>query len=74
MTKQQIINELAMFAGLTQKQVDLAQERKGKQPKAFYDKCLTDTMNDKNVRSMARFCLNILCGIFRPRQFFPKCM
>lgn len=63
MTKQQIINELAMFAGLTQKQVDLAQKRKGKQSKEFYDKCLTDTMNDKNVRSMARFCLNILCGI-----------
>ena len=63
MTKQQIINELAMFAGLNQKQVDLAQSRKGKQPKAFYEKCLTDTMNDKNVKSMARFCLNILCGI-----------
>ena len=63
MTKQQIINELAMFAGLTQKQIDLAQARKGKQSKQIYDKCLTDTMNDKNVKSMARFCLNVLCGI-----------
>ena len=63
MTKQQIINELAMFAGLTQKQIDLAQARKCKQSKAFYDKCLADTMNDKNVKSMARFCLNLLCGI-----------
>ena len=63
MTKQQIINEMAMFASLTQNQIDLAQARKRKLPKAFYDKCLTDTMNDKNVKSMARFCLYLLCGI-----------
>ena len=63
MTKQQIINELAMFAGLTQEQIDLAQARKRKLPKAFYDKCLADTVNDKNVKSMSRFCLNLLCGI-----------
>lgn len=63
MTKQQIINEMAMFASLTQNQIDLAQARKRNLPKAFYDKCLTDTMNDKNVKSMARFCLYLLCGI-----------
>ena len=71
MTKQQIINELAVFAGLTWAQLDLALARKRKLPKAFYDKCLSDTMNDKNVKSMARFCLNLLCGIpFVDRTIF----
>ena len=63
MTKKQIINELAVFAGLTWAQLDLAQARKRKLPKAFYDKCLADTMNAKNAKSMARFCLNLLCGM-----------
>ena len=63
MTKEQIINELAVFAGLTWAQSDLVQSHKRKLPKTLYDKCLADTMNDKNAKSMARFCLNLLCGI-----------
>ena len=63
MTKEQIIDELAVFAGLTWAQSDLAQASKRNMPKAFYYKCLIDTIYDKNVKSMARFCLSILCGI-----------
>ena len=63
MTKTEIINSLASYAGLNQEQIDKAQQRKSNQLKEFYERCLKETENDPNRKSMARFCLHLICGI-----------